>query len=170
MANDDHVAFLKQRVTAWNGWPEKRQVVDVDLVGQGQHLRGDVEAQRLSGIEVDHQLEFGRLRDWQIGRLGTFQDFAGVDTRLTIGITNAGAITHQATCRCHFAQMVHRGHRKDAASSSLSVLAFTISNFRPSVSAAACMSLVSIAEAGLVGSTRKPITIAAGTSQEIALA
>jgi hypothetical protein len=32
------------------------------------------------------------------------------------------------------------------------------------------MSLVSIAEAGLVGSTRKPITIAAGTSQEIALA
>jgi hypothetical protein len=31
-------------------------------------------AVRVGGLEVDHQLEFGRLLNWQIGRLGAFED------------------------------------------------------------------------------------------------
>jgi hypothetical protein len=50
------------------------------LVGESQHFRGDVEVQCLRRLEVDHQLQFGRLHNRQIGRLGTFQDFAGVNS------------------------------------------------------------------------------------------
>src|SRR6266480_6349691 len=43
------------------------------LVRAHQHHRRHVEAERLGGLEVDHQLEFGRLLHRQIGRLGTLQ-------------------------------------------------------------------------------------------------
>ena len=41
---------------------------------RGRERERHVEAERLGGLEVDHQLEFGRLLDWQIGRLGTLQN------------------------------------------------------------------------------------------------
>ena len=40
---------------------------------------GHVEAEHLGGLEVDHQLEFGRLLDWQIGRLLAIQNAVDVD-------------------------------------------------------------------------------------------
>jgi hypothetical protein len=43
------------------------------------------EAERLRGLEVDHQLELGRLLNRQIGRLGALQDFSGVNAGLVIG-------------------------------------------------------------------------------------
>ena len=36
------------------------------LVGECEQLVGHVEAKRLSGLEIDHQLELGRLGDWQV--------------------------------------------------------------------------------------------------------
>jgi hypothetical protein len=37
------------------------------LIGAGEQRRGDFEAQRLRGIAVDYQLEFGRLLNRQVG-------------------------------------------------------------------------------------------------------
>jgi hypothetical protein len=39
------------------------------LVGERAQLERHVEAERLGGLEVDHQLELGRLRDRQVGGL-----------------------------------------------------------------------------------------------------
>src|SRR5499427_10301117 len=36
------------------------------LVGAGEQRRRHVNAERLSGFQVDHQFEFGRLLDWQV--------------------------------------------------------------------------------------------------------
>src|SRR5262249_47726423 len=45
-----------------------------DLVGPQQQRRRDREAERLGGLEVDDELELGRLLHRKIGGLGTFQD------------------------------------------------------------------------------------------------
>jgi hypothetical protein len=42
------------------------------LIGAREHRRRNFEAERFGRLEVDHQLEFGRLFDRQIGRVGTF--------------------------------------------------------------------------------------------------
>ena len=51
-----------------------------------------------------------------------------------------------------------------AVSTSLSLLVFTTSSFRPSASAAACISRVSASALGFVGSTRNPTTVPIGIS------
>ena len=43
------------------------------------------ETEFLGGFEIDHQLEFGRLLDRQIGRLGPVKDLSGVNASLAIG-------------------------------------------------------------------------------------
>ena len=43
------------------------------LVGAREQRRRHVEAERLGGLEVDHELELDRLHDRQVGRLFAFQ-------------------------------------------------------------------------------------------------
>ena len=50
-----------------------------DLVGAGEHRGGYGKAERFRGLQVDHKLEFGRLVDWQIVRLGALEKAAGLD-------------------------------------------------------------------------------------------
>ena len=49
------------------------------LVGAGEQRWWNREAERLGGLEIDHQLEFGRLLDGQVGRFGAFEDLVDVD-------------------------------------------------------------------------------------------
>ena len=49
----------------------------------------------LGGLEVDHQLEFGRLLHRQIGRLRTVEDLCRVDAELAIGVYQVWAVAYQ---------------------------------------------------------------------------
>jgi hypothetical protein len=49
----------------------------------------------IGGLEIDHQLEFGRLLDRQIGRLGAFGDAIDIIRGQTVHVGEAGAIGHQ---------------------------------------------------------------------------
>jgi len=48
------------------------------LVGPRKDRRRDHDAECLGGLQVNDQLECGRLLDRQIGRLGTAEDLARV--------------------------------------------------------------------------------------------
>ena len=49
------------------------------LVGAGEQRWGHFEAERLGSLQIDHQLEIGRLLDRQVGRLGALEDPSGID-------------------------------------------------------------------------------------------
>jgi hypothetical protein len=49
-----------------------------DLIRAQQHRLRDREAERLRGLEVDHQLELRRLLDRKVGGLRAFEDLVDV--------------------------------------------------------------------------------------------
>jgi hypothetical protein len=58
--------WAKTETLARNKW---RFILFDDLVSAGEQGRRHVDAQLLRCLEVDHQLEFGRLLDRQVGGL-----------------------------------------------------------------------------------------------------
>ena len=67
------------------------------LVGDGEQRWRDSEARCFGSLEIDHQIELGRLGNWQIRGLGTLENPPGIDADQTLRIGEAGAVTHQAT-------------------------------------------------------------------------
>src|SRR5438552_9048892 len=72
----------------------KRPLFD-HLVGARKQLIGHDKAKGSCSFRIDDQLEFGRLYDRQVGRLGALENFSGVDACLTIAIGNAGSIAYE---------------------------------------------------------------------------
>src|SRR6266487_3170949 len=69
------------------------QVSSIDhLVGARVQYRRNVEVHGLGGLEVNHQLERGRLHPRQVGGLGALENAAGIDASLAIGIGNVSAV------------------------------------------------------------------------------
>ena len=56
------------------------------LVGATLYRLWHGNAERLGGLEVDHQLDFRCLLDWQVRRLLALEDSAGIDASQTIDI------------------------------------------------------------------------------------
>jgi len=52
------------------------------LVGAREQCRGNVEAKQTSSLQIDNEFEPCRLQNRKIGRLGTFEDAACIDTNL----------------------------------------------------------------------------------------
>src|SRR3984893_17142050 len=65
------------------------------LVGGHLHDQRHCQAERLRRLEIDDQLEFHRLLDWQLGWLFPFENPPDVATGEAIGIANARTITDQ---------------------------------------------------------------------------
>src|SRR5262252_5881410 len=68
------------------------------------------ETERLAGIEIDHQLELGRLHHRQIADLDALEYSSRIDAELTIGVDQVGSIAHEAACLGEVAPMVDRRH------------------------------------------------------------
>ena len=64
------------------------------------------EAERLGGVQVDHQFKLGRLLDRQIGGLRALEDLPGVDADLAMHAGKAGSIADQAACQGGFTPFV----------------------------------------------------------------
>ena len=60
------------------------------LVGAGKQRLGKRHAKLLGAFQVEHQLEFGRLLDRQIGRLAALQHAIHVISQAAIGSRRLG--------------------------------------------------------------------------------
>ena len=65
------------------------------LIGEREQPVGHVEAERARGLEIDDELEPGRLVDRQIGGLLALEHARGVDADLAEGGRNVRAIADQ---------------------------------------------------------------------------
>ena len=79
------------------------------LVGAGQERLRHGQAKRLRGLEVDHQLELGRLLHRQVGRLLALEDAVDVAGRAAGRIGRIGPVGHQAAARGEGAERIDRG-------------------------------------------------------------
>src|SRR6516165_2168965 len=87
---------------------QQRGISFDDLVGAGEDRWRDPQAERLSSLEIDHQLEGCTLLDRQIGRLGALQDSSGVNAELAKDTREARSITDQTAGSDEFARKVDR--------------------------------------------------------------
>src|SRR6516165_2248885 len=81
------------------------------LVSDAEQSRREAEAECLGGFEVDHQLEFSWLQNWQIGGLLAFKNPADIYADLSVRVGGACVIAHQATGYDNVASCVHRWDR-----------------------------------------------------------
>src|SRR6516162_8442259 len=81
-----------------------------DLVGASKQRRRYHEAEFLRCFQVDQQLEFCRLHDWQIRWFISLKHAACVHTDLSIHICKVSSIAHQATGQGVIAEKVHPWH------------------------------------------------------------
>jgi hypothetical protein len=80
------------------------------LVGGDEQSIWYLKAQRLRGLEVDHELELCWQHNRQITRLLAFEDASGINAGLTVCIGNAGRVAHQAA---GLNELAIRGNRRE---------------------------------------------------------
>ena len=84
-----------------------RDILFDDLVGAGEDCGRNIQPERLGGLEVEHQLEFGRLLRWQIGRRGALR-ISSVNTDLVIDRRETYPIAHRAAGHSEFTPCIDR--------------------------------------------------------------
>jgi hypothetical protein len=71
-----------------------KQLLFDHLVGEREQPRRNCETERFGDLEIDHELKLGWLHDWQVGRLGAFENLASIDANLAPHLGNIDSITH----------------------------------------------------------------------------
>ena len=56
---------------------EQKRLFDY-LVGAGEQLRRQVEAERFGSLHIDHELVFGRRLHWKVGRFLALENSIGI--------------------------------------------------------------------------------------------
>src|SRR5262245_45511881 len=74
------------------------------LVGKGEKAVRHREAERLGGLNIDNQLELGRLLHRQLGWLGALEHLARHDAGLAYDVGDVGAIAQETALGREFAQ------------------------------------------------------------------
>ena len=74
-----------------------RSLYSITSSARASSDRRHFEAERPGRLQVDDELEFGRLQDRQVGGLRALEDLTGVDADLTIHVQSIGPIAHQPT-------------------------------------------------------------------------
>src|SRR5262249_37903593 len=71
-----------------------------NLVGAGEHNRRNLKAEGLGSLGVDHQLKFGRLLNWKIGRLRALENLVDIVSGAPKQVSNIGSVRHESA-GCH---------------------------------------------------------------------
>src|SRR6516164_3396525 len=82
-----------------------------DPVGAGEDRERDWQAERLGGVQVDHQLELCRLLDRQMVRLGVGENPADIGPSLPPGFVKVAPIADQAASGRELAPLTDRRNR-----------------------------------------------------------
>src|SRR6266446_4958682 len=97
------------------------------LVGAGEQGRGHVEAESLCRLEIDQELEFGGLINWDVARFGPFEDLMHIIGHAPEQLREVNRISHQPTgldviaVRTHGRQAVLLGELGDQLAVSVKV-------------------------------------------------
>src|SRR5436309_1895431 len=81
------------------------------IVGAAEQGERNGEAERLGSFQVDNQLNFRDLLDWQVGRLLARENPAGVDAGLPEGFRKTASVAHQTASRGELAKLIDSGYR-----------------------------------------------------------
>src|SRR5215471_13392487 len=76
------------------------------LVDAANHRQRDGEGERLGGLHVDNELDFGRLLDRQLGGLLAFENSACIDAERVVRIQNGASVSHEAASGYKLAKLV----------------------------------------------------------------
>src|SRR6476620_3178975 len=79
-------------------------------------MQRHVEAERLRGLQVNDELDFARLLNGQIARVGALQNLVNVEGRAPQTIRNIDAVAHERSIHRPFPRPSMTGHRRAAAS------------------------------------------------------
>jgi hypothetical protein len=74
-------------------------------------LCGHINPKSFSGFQIDDQIEFCRLHDWQFCGLFALEYSADIDPRQAIAILKARGVTQESSRRSELTKGVDGGHR-----------------------------------------------------------
>ena len=86
--------------------PPSLHLIQNHLVCEGEQPVRHLEAERLGGPEIDHEVKFRGLLYRQVSRLLAFENAAGIDAGQAVRIGYARSVAHQATRHGELAQRI----------------------------------------------------------------
>ena len=78
------------------------------LAGFDEQRRRHRQSERLGGLQIDHEIEFGRLHDRQVGGFFAFEDATDIGSGVLVALGDVGPIADQPSGDRVFAKLIDR--------------------------------------------------------------